>query len=74
MRLRMSNEDSWVTTRITEASKRHPLVTEAVSSRMEQLLKAQLSDRHLTTANLKSVAAELIKYMAPVLSKPEAAE
>ena len=70
----MTNNDDWVTTRITEASKRHPLVTEAVSSRMVQLLNAQLSDRHLTTANLKSVAAELIEGMVPVSPKPEATE
>ena len=70
----MTNNDDWVTTRITEASKRHPLVTEAVSSRMVQLLNAQLSDRHLTPANLKSVAAELIEDMVPFPPKPEATE
>lgn len=70
----MSDEDSWVTTRITEASNSHPSVTEAVSARMEQLLKAQLGERQLTPANLKRVATELIKDMVTVQPNPEATQ
>ena len=67
----MTNHDHWLTTRITEASKRHPLVTEAVLARMDELLKAQLIDRPLTPADLKSVAAGLVEDMAPVRPKAE---
>ena len=68
----MSNDDHWTTTRITEARKRHPLVTETVSARIEQLLKGQLSERQIPPTELKSVATGLIGDMDPSPPKPEA--
>ena len=68
----MSNEDHWVTTRITEAKHLHPLVTEAVMARIDQLLKGHLSERPLTPTELKSVATGLIGDTVPDAPKPEA--
>ena len=66
----MPNDDGWVRTRITEAQQRHPLVTEAVSARIDQLLKGELSERQLPSTALASVAKKLIADM--VLAPPEA--
>ena len=71
MSLRMSNEEHWVTTRITEVSKLHPLVTEAVLDRIDQLLKGPLSERHFPAGERKSVAAALITDMVPDPPKAE---
>ena len=70
----MSNEEHWVTTRITEVSKHNPLVTQAVSASIEQLLKGPLSERQLPSAELKSVAGTLIADMVPDPPKPEATQ
>ena len=68
----MSYDDHWVTTRITEVKKFHPLVTEAVLAQIVQLLEGQLSERQLTPAERKSVAGALIADMVPVPSNAEA--
>ena len=68
----MSNEQNWVTTRITEVKRLHPLVTEAVLDRIGRLLKGPLSERQLPSAELKIVAETLIGDMVPVPPKPEA--
>ena len=68
----MLNDDQWVTTRITEVIKLHPLVTEAVLARIGQLLKGQLSERQLTPTERKSVAGALIADMVPVPPNTEA--
>ena len=47
------------------------MVTEAVLARMDELLKAQLIDRPLTPADLKSIAAGLVEDMVPVRRKAE---
>ena len=65
----MSTDDSWITTRITEARKHHSEVTDAASARIEELLNGQLSERQLPQAELKTVAAALIADMAPVPPK-----
>ena len=67
----MSNDEHWITTRITEVKKLHPLVTEAVLARIGQLLKGQLSERQLRPTQRKSVAGALIADMFPVPSNPE---
>jgi hypothetical protein len=61
----MSNDDHWITTRITDALQRHPLVTEAVSARVDQLLTGQLSERQLPSTELASLAKALIEDMVP---------
>jgi len=68
----MSNGNDWITSRITEARKAHPFVTQCVADRMEALLNAQLSDRHLSKTELTSVAQELIAGMVPVPPQAEA--
>jgi hypothetical protein len=68
----MSNDDHWITTLISEARKRHPLVTEAVSARMDQLLTGQLSERPLPSTDLASVARALLADMVPAPPKAEA--
>lgn len=61
----MSNEDlSWITARITKTKESHPLVTEAVSSRISQLLETTLSERQLTSTEFTSVATTLLDDMA----------
>ena len=70
----MSNEEHWVTTRITAVKEHHPLVTEAVLDRIGQLLRGPLSERQLPPAELKSVAGTLIEDMVPVPPKPGATQ
>jgi len=64
----MSNDQNWITGRITEARKRHPSVTESVSARMEELLSDQFSERQLSKTELTSIAKELIASMVPTPS------
>ena len=68
----MSTDDDWITTRITEARTLHPLVTEAVSSRIAELLKGQLSEQQLSHVDLTSVAKALIANMVPAPPKTDA--
>ncbi len=67
----MSTDDDWITTRITKARTRHPSVTEAVSSRMAELLKGQLSEQQLPQMGLTSVARALITDMVPAPPKTD---
>jgi hypothetical protein len=64
----MSNDQNWITGRITEARKPHPSVTESVSARMKELLSDQFSERQLSKTELTSVAKELIASMVPTPS------
>jgi hypothetical protein len=68
----MSNEVHWISTRITEARNRYPIVTEAVSVRTAELLKEQLTERQLSAKELTSVAKALIADMVPIPAKAEA--
>jgi hypothetical protein len=68
----MSIDDHWIATRIIKARNRHPLVTEAVSARIDLLLTGQLSERQLPSTALTSVARALIVDMIPAPPKPEA--
>lgn len=65
----VSADNPWITTRITEARKKHPAVTDAASSRIEGLLSGQISEQQLPQAELKSIAATLIQDMVPVPPK-----
>ena len=65
----MSTDDSWITTRITEARKHHSEVTDAASARIEELLNGQLSEGPLSQAELESAAAALIAGMVRVPPK-----
>ncbi len=68
----MSNDVRWITARITEARKSHASVTEAVSSRMEELLNGQLSERQLPSTELTIIAKALLADMVPAAPKAEA--
>lgn len=68
----MSTDDLWITVRITETRKHHPLVIEAVSSRMEEMLKGQLSERQLPRGELTNIATTLIADMVPAPPKTDA--
>ncbi len=70
----MSNEIQWITTRVNEARKVHASVTEAVSARIEGLLKGQLSERQLTQKELTGVARTLIADMIHATPKAEATQ
>lgn len=67
----MSTDDHWIRTRITEVRTR-PLVTEAVSSRIAEVLKGQLSGQQLSQGDLTSLAKALIADMDPTPPKTEA--
>jgi len=62
----MAADDSWISIRITEALATCPLVSDAVSSRIADLLKGDLSERQLSKPELTSVAKALIVDMASV--------
>ena len=68
----MATDDHWIGTRITEARECHPLVTEAVSYRMAQVLKGQLSEQQLSQGDLTILAKALIADMDATPPKTEA--
>lgn len=68
----MSTDDQWIITIVGKAREIHPSVTEAVSARIDQLLKGPLSERQFPPTELKSVAKALIADMIPVPPKAEA--
>lgn len=68
----MSDGD-WIKKRIEKAAGRHLLVTESVSSQLDQLLRGQLAERQLPRADLQSVAKDLLARMVPE-TPPDGAE
>jgi hypothetical protein len=60
----MSTDDSWIITRVAEARASSSLVTEAVSTRVEELLTEKLTDHSLTQKELRDLAVALIADMA----------
>ncbi len=70
----MPNEESWIAGRTADARKRNPLVPEAVSAGMQELLKGQLSERQLTQVELRSIAEALIKDLVPASPGAKAKE
>jgi len=67
----MVSDIHWITALITEARKRHAPVTDAVSDRVEELLKGPLSERQLPSGELTYMARTLIAAMVPAAPKAE---
>jgi len=67
----MATDDQWIATIVGKAREIHASVTEAVSARIDQLLKRSLSERQLPPTELKGVAKALIADMVPVPPKTE---
>ena len=67
----MSSDDNWIAIRTTEAWTSHPLVTDAVTARMAELLKGQLSEQQLSRADLTSIANA---FIADMVSAPPKAD
>ena len=55
-----SSED-WISTVIQNAQSKHPQVSERVRDTIEQSLNQQLSDRKLSSTNIKTIARKLLK-------------
>lgn len=70
----MSKEVDWTKAIVAEARKHHASVTEAAHSRVEELLKTQLSERQIPAAELKLLASTLIDDMVPQQSEAESKE
>lgn len=70
----MPHDDQWITTLIAETRKSHPLLTEAVLTRVGPLLKGELNEEPLTSVRLTAVAKMLIADMAPAPPKMEATQ
>jgi hypothetical protein len=70
----MQTPDPWIVTRIADSLKSHPMVTGAVTARLQALLQGQLSHRQLTQAELTKNAEALTKDMAPVAPGSEEPE
>lgn len=68
----MSTDDHWITARISEALTHHPLVTEAVSSRMAEALKGHLSEQQLSQMDLAKLARAFLTDMASMPPKTDA--
>ncbi len=61
----MSTDNHWIRTRITKARTQHPLVTEAVSSQVAEVLEGRLSEQQLAQKELARLAKDLIADMVP---------
>ena len=70
--MRIQIDDHWFIARLSEIRNQFPLVTEAISVRLQELLKGQLSERQLTQLELRNIAKTFIKDMAPASPKAEA--
>lgn len=65
-------DGGWIKPRIAEAKADHPLVTQSVVARIEELLNGPLSDREFSKGDLTRIAKELISEMASVPPRAEA--
>ena len=54
------NSDDWILAVTRKAQSKHPQVTERVRTTLEQSLSGQLSERKLTSSNLKTIARKLL--------------
>lgn len=72
--LGMPTDDRWITSRITEARKHHPSVTEAVPRRMAEELKGRLRERQLSPKELASLAKQLVADMSATPEKSDSRE
>jgi hypothetical protein len=68
----MPNDVHWTAARIAKARKHHTSVTDAVFTRIEKLLRGELSERPLSSTKLTSIAKVLIADMVPVPPKTKA--
>jgi hypothetical protein len=67
---KLRTDDSWATERTAEAQKRHPLVSDAVSLRMAEMLTGKLGT-HLNQTELAHLASALIADMVPTPQKTD---
>ena len=65
------SDDQWVSLLIDQARNSNPLVADGVFTRMEFLLKGEISERDMTPTNLKKVAKQLIGDMVSKPPEPE---
>lgn len=72
--MNIRNTEVWIATRVAEACEYHPLVTKAVSARIDLLLNGELSEKPLPTARLTAVAKTLIADMAPAPPQVQATQ
>ena len=56
--------DQWVTDVLSKARTNSPSIPDAVWSRMGSLMKGEISERDLTAARVKALAAVLVGEMA----------
>ncbi len=61
----------WVSSLLKASREDNPLVAGEVFARLEILLEGQLSERDLTSTNLKAVATQLIGDTVPKPPEPE---
>lgn len=61
----MSREADWIQMVVEETRNAHKSVTEAAASRIEELLRTQLSHSQIPAAQLKWLATTLISDMVP---------
>ncbi len=62
----MSTTSDWIRSRITQAKAGRPLLTSLVVTRMERILREQLTLRPLTQTELTAAAKGLIGDMIPL--------
>ena len=68
----MARDVTWASTRISEAHRINPSITESVLTNIENLLKAQLSEHQLSPKELADTAKILIAANGPAPVKTEA--
>lgn len=59
----------WIETQIAEARKSNPYVLNTVVEHIKELLNSQLTERQLTSAELKNISIALLQEMS--LHSPE---
>lgn len=64
--------EDWILAVTHKAQSKHPSVTERVRATLEQSLKGQLSDRKLTSGNIRTFATKLLAEQAH--QQPESEE
>ena len=66
--------DHWGTTLLEDARKNNALITAAVTDYIDLMLKGELSEKSLTSKDLKQAANELLGHMNPEKTSQEASE
>jgi len=65
----LPTDEPWITTLISDSCQKHPLVNEAVSVQLQELLSSRFTEHQLTEVELRKVAHSLIDAMATPSSK-----